>query len=170
MVDPESKARAVLVDALVEARKAPGLNEVVVRENSELHADTILAYLAERGFLLREDLTEINWKRILMENGTIDADGEADHFGLKLLALSFAETLADAENYMSITIGVKPAGASSPINVFSAVVRPGHKNPHELRLEAEAEKDRLRGILQEIADGRLGDAQLLARSALGSPA
>lgn len=96
----------------------------------------------------QDDDSFFEWKKILWENGTLDATAEVDHFAIKLLAASFMESLADAPNYTETTVYLKPQ-FEAEVKVVVTVVRPGHKTPHELRLDAERRAEAAETRLQE---------------------
>lgn len=77
---------------------------------------------------------------------------------MKAIAVEMMNVLdADAgPNY--VQWDVKPAGQVHPYRLI--LVRPGGKSPHELRRDAEAERDRTLRLLAEYADGDEIDAAL----------
>lgn len=69
----------------------------------------------------------------------VDGGIQMEHWAVRLLVASFAKTVGDAANYVETT-----ATTEDGTEFVATVARKWGKTPHQLRREAEAERDRLR--------------------------
>lgn len=127
-------AVAELVTSNDPADTIAALNQRVLEREAEI--DRLQAAIA--GKLDNEMLLKV----LHIEGNTLAADFEG---GLaRVIAAHFAEVVAEAKNYVEMRFEGHKVG---PLLV--TVQRMNGKTPHALRMEAEAEVDRLRGALAQ---------------------
>lgn len=77
----------------------------------------------------------------------IEGGIEVQHWATRLLAESFRKTLGDAGNYVELTLTDE---TEDSLGYIVTVRRREGKTPHQLRREAEAERDRFRADLNAL--------------------
>ena len=99
----------------------------------------------------------LNIKRMLIENGAIEAELNSEPEAIANMYAMLGLLLGNAPNYVEASIEVKPK-PKAPHEAFVVTVqRRSGKTPHELRTEAEKEAEKAKHAMKSMMD--LADSQ-----------